>query len=88
MLVPLSDELTMVVLVPAVGAAPLLLPSEGVLGDVARSNTYPVAVAPDDGNVAADQLRLILLADDALAVNEEACAVGTLESVKNDDSLP
>ena len=32
-------ELTIVVFVPAVGAAPLPLPKEGVLGEVARNNT-------------------------------------------------
>ena len=36
---PEIEELTIVVLAPAVGAAPLPLPNDGEFGDVARNNT-------------------------------------------------
>ena len=85
---PEMDELTIVVLAPAVGAAPLLLPSEGVFGDVARNNTYPVTVAPEPGKVAAVQVKSILLADVADALNPDAWAVGAFESVRKLSSLP
>ena len=86
--VPVNVELTIVVFAPAVGAAPLLLPKEGVLGEVARNNTYPVVVAPDTGKVAALQLKLMLLDEDAVAVRPDACAVGGLESVRKVISFP
>ena len=86
--VPVSDELTIVVFVPAVGAAPLVLPKEGLLGDVARNNTYPVVVAPETGKVAAVQERLTLLEDVADAVKPLACAVGGFDKVRNVVSFP
>ena len=55
------------VLAPAVGAAPLLLPKEGVFGEVARKRIYPDALAPETGKVAAVQLRLMLDDEDAIA---------------------
>lgn len=61
-------ELTMVVLVPADGAAPLLLPKEGVLGEVALNNTYPEAVAPLPGNPAAVQLKATAVFELVVAV--------------------
>ena len=85
---PAMVELTIVVFAPAVGAAPLLLPREGVFGDVARNNTYPVTVAPEPGKVAVVQVKSMLLADVADAVNPEACAVGAFESVRKFSSLP
>ena len=39
-----------------------------------------MVVAPEDGKVAADQVRLILLEDVALALSPEACAVGGFDS--------
>ena len=83
-----SVELTIVVLAPAVGAAPLLLPSEGLLGEVARNSTYPVVVAPETGKVAALQFKLMFEDDDAVAVSPDACAVGGFDSVRKVSSAP
>jgi hypothetical protein len=85
---PEIEELTIVVFAPAEGATPLPFASDGVLGEVALNNTYPVAVAPETGNVAAVQLKSILLEDVAEALKPEACEVGAPDNVRKFNSLP
>ena len=80
-------ELTMVVLEPAEGAWPVVLPNDGVFGAVALNKTYPFAVAPDPGKVAVDQERLICSPETAVALMDVASAVGGLDKVRKLDSL-
>ncbi len=76
------DE-TMVVFVPAVGAAPFPLLKLGVLGEVARNNTYPLVVAPLAGKEAAAQLTVKAVLEVATPDKAVACAVGALDKVRN-----
>ena len=62
----------MVVLAPAVGAAPFPLLKEGVFGAMERNSTYPVAVAPVLGKLAALHDKLILVVEEAVAVSDVA----------------
>ena len=76
------DE-TMVVFVPAAGTAPFPLLKLGVLGEVARNSTYPLAVAPLAGKEAAVQLIFKAVLEVAVPDKFVACAVGALDKVRN-----
>ncbi len=64
--------LTIVVLEPAVGEAPFEFPKVGVFVEVALNSTYPDALDPVEGNVAAVQLKSILLGELAFAERLDA----------------
>ncbi len=79
---------TIVVLAPALGAAPFEFPKVGEFGEVARNKTYPFAVAPVPGKVALVQDKSIFVEEVALALKLPACAVAGFDNVLKVFSSP
>ena len=58
-----------IVFAPATGACPLLLLLDNVSDGLPYITTYPVEVAPDEGNEAANHVKITSFPDIGLSVN-------------------